>query len=94
MKLCSRKIASGSAKIVCESHNGPEGRRRCPSPRTGESSGISAICSGTICSANTATNRKLRPWKSIHAKRVRGERARCEIGMSTAGRVMTTELMK
>ena len=31
------------------------------------SSGTSAICSGTICSAKTNTNSALRPLKSIHA---------------------------
>ena len=58
-----------------------------------ESSGISATCSGTICSAKIATNRKSRPRKSIQANAYAASDARV-IGMSTAGIVMTKELTK
>ena len=69
MKLCSRKIASGSAKIVCDEPDRPERARRRPAASTYDacSSGISVTWSGTICSAKIATNRKSRPGKSIQA---------------------------
>ncbi len=62
MKLCSRKIASGSANIVCASQTGayvPLRLKagisvtdpRCAPPENSCSSGISAICSGTTWSA-------------------------------------------
>ena len=81
MKLCRRNTASGSAKITCAIHTvaklcsrprSSSGGNTVTSPidRPREkrlSSGTSAICSGTICSANTAMNAMLRPGKSIHA---------------------------
>ena len=46
---------------------------------------------GTICSANTPTNRTLRPRKSTHANAYAASAAR-HSGMTTAGKVMTIEL--
>ena len=68
MKLCSRKIASGRPKIVCEIHTGQNEFCR-PKFTKIVCSGISATWIGTICSAKIATNRKSRPLKSIQAKR-------------------------
>jgi hypothetical protein len=78
MKLCSRKIASGSAKIECAIHtwvNEPAPRKPSnnvspptSSPREkSESSGTRVIWIGTICRANTPTNSQSLPLKSIHA---------------------------
>jgi hypothetical protein len=66
MKLCSRKMASGSAKMVCDSHTVQQDPARSQ-PTYCRSSGMSAICSGTTCSAKTATKSMLRPLNSIHA---------------------------
>ena len=81
MKLCSRNTASGRAKIVCAIHTvaklcsmsrsaKPGNTVTSPIVRPRENrlnSGTRAICSGTICSANTAMKAKLRPLKSIQA---------------------------
>ena len=48
---------------------------------------------GTICSAKTATKSVSRPGNSIHAKAYAASSASV-IGMTTAGSVMTRELMK
>ena len=56
-------------------------------------SGISAICSGTICSAKIATNKKLRPLKSIQANAYAARQAR-NTGAITAGITMMIELTK
>ena len=48
---------------------------------------------GTICRANTAMNRTYLPLKSIQAKAYAARVARL-IGISTAGRVMTIELIR
>ncbi len=66
MKLCSRKIASGRPKIVCEIHTGQNEFCR-PKLTKIDCSGINATWIGTICNAKTATNRKSRPGKSIQA---------------------------
>jgi hypothetical protein len=66
MKLCSRKMASGSAKIEWDSQmvqNEPES----PVSTYRVSSGMSVTWIGTTCSANTATNRMLRPRNLIQA---------------------------
>ena len=69
MKLCSRKIASGSAEDRVGDPDRPEGAR----PARGStkqlcSSGISVTWSGTICSAKIAMKKKSRPLNSIQAK--------------------------
>ena len=66
MKLCSRKIASGRAKIEWEIQIG-QNVPASPSLTYSESSGISVTWMGTICRAKTATNRMSRPLKSIQA---------------------------
>lgn len=55
------------------------------------SSGTSAICSGTICRANTKMNRALRPLKSIHANAY-AAKAAITIGKTVAGIVIASEL--
>ncbi len=67
MKLCSRKMASGSAKIECDSQIAQKLPARPPSTYS-RSSGSRVTWIGTICSAKMATNSRLRPLKSIQAK--------------------------
>ena len=85
MKLWMRKVASGSAKIVCESHTLQYDAPR-PNLTYLSSSGISATCSGTICRAKTATNSASRPGNGIHANAYAASEAR-NSGSSTAGMV-------
>ena len=77
MKLCSRKIASGRPKIVCEIHTG---QNEFCSPKFTKMvcNGISVTWIGTICRANTATNRKSRPLKSIQANAVGGQQRQAD----------------
>ncbi len=67
MKLCSRKIASGSPKMVCDSHTVQKVPAR-PHCTYCVSSGIKVTWMGMTCRAKTAANRMLRPLKSIQAK--------------------------
>ncbi|CPU64383.1 Uncharacterised protein [Mycobacteroides abscessus] len=92
MKLCSRKIASGSAKIECDSHTG-QNEPSMPQSTYWVSSGTSVTWMGTIWSAKTATNSRLRPLKFTHANAYAASDASV-IGMITAGSVMTRELTK
>lgn len=87
MKLCSRNTASGSALALCDNQSD---QYDPPRPRSWNivTKGRRAIWSGTICSANTATNNALRNGKSIHAKAYAASDARRR-GRSTAGMTMT-----
>ncbi len=93
MKLCSRKIASGRPKIVCATQTA----WKVPlMPRLLEKicrSGMSAICSGTICRAKMSTNSEPEPLNLIHAKAYAAIVARA-IGNSVAGIETTSELTK
>ena len=102
MKLCSRKIASGSAKIVCAIHTCPyeppafRPSKSCTSPidrprENSDSSGTRAICSGTICSAKTAMKSTFLPLKSIQANAYAASAAIVS-GKTVAGRVIAIEL--
>jgi hypothetical protein len=92
MKLCSRKIASGSAKIECETQIGRNVPAQ-PASTYSVSSGIIVTWIGTICSEKTTTNSRLRPLKSTQAKAYAASSA-STTGMSTEGIVMMKELMK
>ena len=59
-------MASGSAKIECDSQI-TQNEPAMPQSTYCVSSGISVTWMGTTWSAKTATNRMLRPLKSIHA---------------------------
>src|SRR6188508_1355337 len=85
-------MASGSAKIECDSQitqNDPA----MPQLTYCDSSGMRVTWMGTTWSAKIATNRMARPLKSIHASAY-AARSASEIGMITAGSVMTTEFTK
>src|SRR5688572_2524821 len=92
MKLCNRKIASGSANIECEIHTG-QNEPDSPQMLYCVSSGMRVTWRGTIWSANTATNRMSRALKSIQAKAYAASSA-IEIGMTTEGKVTTIVLTK
>lgn len=63
MKLCSRNTASGSAKIECATQIDRNGNASATAvPEKIRRRGMSAICSGTICSAKTSTNTVSRPF--------------------------------
>lgn len=57
------------------------------------SSGMSAICSGTICSAKISTNRKFEPLNLIHANAYAAMDAMTS-GNSVAGIAMASEFTK
>ena len=106
MKLCSRNTASGSAKMTCAIHTVAKLCSRPRSSSGGKivtspidmprekrlSSGTRAICSGTICRANTAMNAMFRPGKSIHANAYASIEATAS-AKNTTGIVMASELM-
>ncbi len=89
MKLCSRKMASGRPKMVCDNQIDQNDKFR-PNLTYTVFSGISATWIGTTCITNTATNSRFLNGKSIQANAYAASSANV-IGMNTAGRVMTIE---
>ena len=93
MKLCSRKMHSGSPKIVCAIHTAGKVPLMPRTPLKICSSGTRAICNGTICSANASANSAPEPLNLIHAKAYAAIVARA-MGKSAAGIAMTSEFTK
>ena len=93
MKLCSKKMHSGRPKIVCAIHTAGNEPLICRTSLKICSRGMSAICSGTICSAKINTKIAPDPRNLIHAKAYAAIVAMM-IGNDAAGIAITSEFTK